>query len=136
MDQTIPALVHNDGPSYFVDLVIFLALLGGYGFMSLKRYWLPKLYRTAAVNTNRPWWQRLWTDSTASHCRLSASEQQSIERCRPIFLSAVLLYSVLLGFITSSYGLVAMLWIWLATIGGMLIRHFGDKRLDEQDQQR
>ncbi len=135
MDQTIPGIVQNSEPSYFVDLVILLALLGGYGFMSLKQYWLPKLNRPA-VDSNRRWWQRLWTESAANTHPLSPHDRQSIRRCLPIFLSALLLYSVALGFITSSYGLVAMLWIWVATVAGMLIRHFGDKRLAEQDQKR
>lgn len=130
MDQTIPGLTQAGAPSYFVDLIIFIALLGGYGFMALKRYWLPKLRPAPAVH-HRSWWQRLFARTTAGSRTLSADEWQSIRSCRRVFLPVVFAYAVLLGFLSSSYGLVAMLWIWLATVAGMLVRYQSDKRLGQ-----
>ena len=79
----------HGGPSLFVDVLILLAMIGGYAFVAFKEY-------------------------TMKNARA--------------FLCIVLPFAVLLGFFTSTYGMVAFMWIWIAAVTGVCVRLLSDRR--------
>jgi hypothetical protein len=136
MNQTIEGLNQAGGPSYFVDLLIFLAIVGGYYFIAFKDHWMPKLNPPPKKDTSTMTaWQKVKSFGAASRHELTDAEWASIRKCRKVFLPIVLGYAVLLGFFSSTFGLVAMMWIWLATVGGMAIGIWSDRRIEKSEQQ-
>lgn len=136
MNQIIEGINPAGGPSYFVDLLLFLAIVGGYYFIAFKERWMPKLNPPPKKDTsNMTAWQKVKSFGAASQHELTDQEWASIRKCRKVFLPIVLGYAVLLGFFSSTFGLVAMMWVWLATVGGMAIRIWSDRRIEENEQQ-
>lgn len=129
MDQTIQGINQAGGPSLFVDLLIFLGLMGGYYFIAFKQHWLPKLNPPPKLDkSNFTWWQHVKSFGARSNHELTEQEWASIRKCRKVFIPIVFAYTVLLGFFSSSFGLVAMMWIWLATVGGMAMRVWHERK--------
>jgi hypothetical protein len=131
MDQTLQGL-NQAGPAFISYLLIGVALLSGYCFMAFKKHWLPKLNPAPRKDTSgMTLWQRIKSFGASSQRELTEAEWASIRRCRRVFLPVTLVYTIFLGFFASSFGMVFMLWFWLATVGGMMIRYRSDRHLEK-----
>ncbi len=134
MDQNI--IFPTGGASGFVDVIIFLAMIGGYLFVAFKEYTLPKLNPAPKKDTsNMSFFRRVISFGAASQHELTEKEWESIRATRKVALPIIGLYAVILGFLASTYGLGAIMWIWLATLGGMGVRAWSDRRIEKSQQQ-
>lgn len=131
MDQTIPGLTQTGGPTFLSDLLLFVFILAGYYFIAFKAYLIPKLNPAPKKDTsNMTFWQRVRLFGAISRHELTEAEWASIRKCRKLALPIIAAYTILVGFLSSSFGLVWMMWAWLATLGGMAVRIWSDRRIE------
>lgn len=131
IDQSIQGLVEQTGPSMLSYLMLALPMMAGYFFIAFKDKLIPKLKPAPTVDrSSMTFFQRVKSFGRASTHELSDEEWASIRQCRRYAVPLIIGFSVLIGFFSSTFGMVWMLWALIATAGGALVRHYSDKRFE------